>query len=468
MRRTILTCGVLAMLAPTMAALTLRVTPGTMADNLSDLRNTTDTELKLTGSANVTDLVLLRDMSRAVRKLDMSGLRIVAYTYAEGDYAGRKSFHADEIPPYMLMSSSVTEFVFPTSVQTIGTSAFASSALTSVAVPSSVTTIDSNAFANCPNLSTATVSGPVTLGNSVFKDCKSLRGVNFGYGITKFPEAMFDGCMSYTASLPESVTTVGDYAMRGTALESLDLRNVTVVGAFAFADMPRLTEITVCTDDHMDVGRGAFFNNPALETLPNWDGVLSDIVLANTRGAGSLTVSYEVIPEGAYANNSAVTELKLTETVRELKSHAFRNMTSLNQVDVTKLGKNMPEIAADSFSGLENSEGRYDVTLNVEKGTNGTWEEHPVWGLFQIRNMDSGIVDTVTGSADIRVRRSGDAVTISSTDPIEFAGVYTVGGVTLHESRPMSESCVIDDIDPSAIVIVKIESAGTAKVVKLN
>lgn len=468
MKRIILSLGMIAMLGQAVSALSIEIQPGTLTDNIGTLRYTKDAELVLTGSANVTDLVLLRDMSDAVRTLDMSALRIVAHNYTDGDYMGRKSFAADEIPPYMLIGSSVTTLRLPQSVRTIGESAFAASRLVRMELPTTVTAVGDNAFSNCQKLTSVTVSGPVKFGRGVFKDCSSLQRVSFGYMIDEIPEAMFEGCAAYSGQLPESVTKVSDYAFRGAGLESVDLRGITNIGAFAFADMPRLSEVIMETNEPINVGTGAFYNNTAISALPNWEGVLPELVLCYTTGNKSLTVAYSEIAEAAYANNEVVETLTLTNAVNRIAPHAFRNMKSLKQVNVTELGSRTPEIDPLSFSGLENIDGRYDIILNVSKDTNDKWAEHPVWGLFDIKNMQTGVGSVVKNVLDISVRRNADVVTVTSSYPIDFVGIYTLEGIKLGESQPDSETWQMSGIDPAAVIIVKVQSVGATKVLKLN
>ncbi len=468
MRRIIFTLGAVVLLSQALPALRLEVKPGTLSDNIGPLRNTTDTELVLSGSANVTDLALLRDLSRAVKTLDMSALRIVAYTYSDGDYMGRKSFSADEIPPYMLIGSGISTVKFPATVRIIGESAFAASELGQLDIPTTVETIGDNAFANCAALANVTVNKTVSFGKGVFKDCRALKNVAFGYSIAEIPEAMFDGCSSYTAALPESVTAIGDYAFRGAGLETVDLRAIESIGAFAFADMPNLSEVIIGMDEPVSVGSGAFFNNRSIADLPNWEGVLPDLALASTAGRKSLSVSFPEIGTAAFANNQAVQEVTLTETVKKIAPHAFRNLTALSQVNVTDLGTNMPEVAPESFSGLENENGRYDIILNVSKDTNDKWAEYPVWGLFDIKNMQTGVGSVAVNTVDITIARNGDVVSVDSTMPIDFVGVYSLNGMTLHESNPGVDRYEMSGIDPTTIVIVKVKSGDVVKVLKLN
>lgn len=468
MRRILFTLGAMALFSQAVPALRLDVKPGTLADNIGPLRYTTDSELVLAGTANVTDLALLRDMSRDVKALDMSSLRIEAYTYADGTYMGRKTFAADEIPPYTLIGSSVTTVKFPATVRIIGESAFAATALGQLDIPATVETIGDNAFANCTALVNVSVSKTVSFGKGVFKDCRALKNVTFGYSIAEIPEAMFDGCSSYTAALPESVTAIGDYAFRGAGLETVDLHAIESIGAFAFADMPNLSEVIIGMDEPVSVGSGAFFNDRSIADLPNWEGVLPDLALASTAGRKYLSVSFPEIGTAAFANNQAVQEVTFTETVKKIAPHAFRNLKALSQVNVTDLGTSMPEVDPESFSGLENENGRYDIILNVSKDTNDKWAEHPVWGLFDIKNMQTGVGSVEVNAVDIAIARDGDVISVDSTMPIDFVGVYSLNGMTLHESNPGLDRYEMSGIDPMSVVIVKVKSGDVVKVLKLN
>lgn len=468
MRPVLLSLGIMAMSVQTVSALRLDVEPGSLVDNIAALKYTNEKELVLSGSADVTDLVLLHDMSDAVKTLDMSALHIVAYTYTDGNYMGRKSFEAGEIPPYMLMGSKVETVKFPASVRIVGESAFAASNLIGVDLPATVERVGDYAFSNCRKLDVVTVLEPVTFGRGVFKDCCSLQTVSFGYAIAEIPEAMFEGCGEYSAALPESVTKVGGYAFHRAGLESVDMRTLKEIGDFAFAEMPYLKEVIFEMGNTVNVGKGAFYNSLAITELPNWEGVLPELVLSSTTGGKNLSVAYSEIGEAAFANNQTVEYLTLTRAVKSVAPHAFRNMKSLKQVNVTELGTEMPDVDPLSFSGLENSEGRYDIILNVEKDTNDTWAKHPVWGLFDIKNMHTIVGSVAQNSVDINVRRDSDVLTVTSSSPIDFVGIYTLGGIKLSESSPDTESWQMSGIDPAAIVVVKVRSMGVTKVLKLN
>lgn len=469
MRRIILTLGCMALMASMSQAMNLELTPGSLRGSLNDLKNTKDTELKLTGSCNVTDLALLKDMSRTITYVDLSALSIEAYDYgASGDYMGQKSFTAAELPPYIFAGSSACWMRLPASLTSIGEMAFAGSALKSVSVPANVRKIGDAAFANCRDLATVVIPSEASLGIALFKDCTSLPSVDFGYDVTSIPESAFDGCSSYTAALPASVTEVGPYAFRGTAIRTLDLDNMESIGEFAFAEMPDLEEISFNSMHDMSVGAGAFYNDPAVVSLPDWSGAIPALVLAGGGGSDRLIIGHQSIGEAAYANNPNVRTLAFRNGVSNIGAHAFRNMSALEQVDVTALGKAMPEIDPLAFSGLENESGRYDIALNVAKDTNDTWKAHPVWGLFDIQNMSTGLGGIEATPMVVAVKRDGGTVNVSTESVIDYIGIFAFDGMTLLEATPEDSVFSADGFDPAQPLLVKVVCGGKVKVVKLR
>lgn len=457
------------MLAAASQALQLNVTPGSLRTHLPALVNTQDNSVELKGSANVTDLALLRQMSRTVTTLDMSDLSIEAYTYPEGDYYGSAVFGAGEIPPYMLAGSAVSVFRFPAGVTSIGESAFAGSNLMVTTIPATVVSVGDYAYAACKRLTAVRFLSRPDLGAGMFKDCSALTNVDIPYVMTDIPESMFDGCVSYAVAPPEDVRSVGAYAYRGTAVEVLCLTQASALGDYCFADMPCLREIDIDLSDNIRVGTGAFYNDTALGMLPSWPGDMPDLVLAYSRGMQKQSFSSEVIGEAALANNADIGYVALGSGVRRIMAHAFRNLVSLEQVDVRELGQTMPDVDVSAFSGLENSDGRYDIVLNVAKETNDVWKEHPVWGLFDIKNMDTGIGSVPDAvSVSISIVRDGENVVVTSSEPVDYLGVFALDGTVLQETSPgvcVSEVTVSGHSD---VVVVKAISAGREKIVKLR
>lgn len=95
--------------------------------------------------------------------------------------------------------SGITSIDIPSSVTTIGTSAFfQANGLTSITIPSSVTRINESAFQLCANLDTAVLNCNTTIPNYCFHSCTNLTKVEISTNVRGFSKQCFYGCTSLT------------------------------------------------------------------------------------------------------------------------------------------------------------------------------------------------------------------------------------------------------------------------------
>jgi hypothetical protein len=90
-------------------------------------------------------------------------------------------------------------FISPSSLKTIGESAFSFSALTKIIIPSSVNSIGSYAFAECHKLSTfifgsGTKSSLITIGDNAFNCCTSLTSIEIPASVKTIEKDTIWGC----------------------------------------------------------------------------------------------------------------------------------------------------------------------------------------------------------------------------------------------------------------------------------
>lgn len=458
MKRMIFTVAGIAALSLAASAINIAVTPGHFDDSRVDLANTKDTRLVLTGSATAADMTTLQYMSTTISDIDMSALTI------EGN----------AIPASMLLGAKwVTKVTLPASVTSIGKSAFAGSGIVSVSLPQSVTSIAEYAFADCPDLKEVSVypESKASFGKYVFRNCSELAKVSGLTYLTEVPEGLFDGCGQYVADIPTlgPVTKIGAYAFRSTATKIANLENVQSVGEYAFAENSKLEDVVLSLSSLPTFGTGVFFKDTAFDSIPNLAGNIPSLGVANIGGKGNVTVSASHVPEAAYANNTGVETLVFEPSVSKIDAHAFRNMTGLNQVDVTALDANVPDVDSEAFSGLLNDEGRYGINLYVADGTNDKWAAHPVWSLFDITNTNltgsSAIEASVT---DLNVSRSGNTVTVVSSYNIDFVGIYSLSGMTLYEGNPATDTFSVEVDGADGVLVIKAVSNGIARIAKLK
>lgn len=446
------------------SALDIIVTPGRLCEQLPVIETTADAELKLRGAVNVTDLALLCRMSPAVRTLDLSSLFIAPYEYDETGYMDRLKFEVYELVPNMLAGTEVTRVALPPYNLSIGNQAFALSKIEEIEIPATVSGVGDYAFAGCVNLKKVTFGGlPARLGKGMFRNCTNLQTVDFRQGLNNVPEGTFYGCSSLQA-MPAGVETIGAEAFRNSGVTVVDLRGVTEVGSYAFADAVRLT--TVLSDGPVNIGAGAFAGDVALESIPELSGTVGQAMAAASGNALTRWLKSPIIDDAAFADNKNITTVKLGSKVREIKAHAFRNDSGIQTVNVAALGESVPVLDPDAFSGLEAEDGTYPIDLLVDEQYVDKWKEAEVWKKFNIRGTSA--VDQVRDpDYDVDIRRQGETVTVTGAGPFDNVRVTGVTGVTYYDGGK-GQTVITVTVPANEIALVCARQGDRIKIVKLR
>lgn len=445
-------------------ALDITVTPGRLCEQLPVIETTADAELKLRGAVNVTDMALLCRMSPAVRTLDLSSLFIASYEYDDTGYMDRLNFEVYELVPNMLAGTEVTRVVLPPYNLSIGDQAFALSKIEEIVIPAAASSVGDYAFAGCVNLKKVTFGGlPAKLGKGMFRNCTNLQTVDFKQGLNNVPEGTFYGCSSLQA-MPAGVETIGAEAFRNSGVTVVDLRGVTEVGEYAFADAVRLA--TVLSDGPVNIGAGAFAGDVALESIPELSGTVGQAMAAASGNALTRWLKSPIIGEAAFADNKNITVVKLGPQVREIKAHAFRNDSGIQTVNVAALGESVPVLDPDAFSGLEAEDGTYPIDLLVDERYVDKWKEAEVWKKFNIRGTSA--VDQVWNpDYDVDIRRQGDTVTVTGAGPFDNVRVSGVSGVTYYDGGK-GQTVITVTVPANEIALVCARQGDRIKIVKLR
>jgi hypothetical protein len=112
----------------------------------------------------------------------------------------------------------LTSLVFnqDTKVTTIGTGAFSGcSSLTSVTFPSTVTSIGDSAFYGTGLTSLTIPDNVITAGDKAFASCPGLTSVTLGSGLTSISDEMFSSAGLTSLTIPGTVTAIGQKAFYG-------------------------------------------------------------------------------------------------------------------------------------------------------------------------------------------------------------------------------------------------------------
>lgn len=451
MKRLLVVLVTAIILAHSAFALKLELTPGSLPAKRVMLENTRDASLTLTGTAAASDLSVLRNLPAAVASVDLSSLEVEGKTLEAHSLAGLRA----------------STLILPATLSSIGEGALAGSAFTSLSLPASLLSLGDYALAGCDKLESVKLPAALSLGKCAFKDCKALRTVEFSAPVAVIPESAFEGCSKLSSPLPEGLKTIGKYAWRGTALSEINLSKVLSVGDFAFADMPLLSVIIMPADEEASIGAGAFFNDPALSSLPQWEQPVATLMAAHSGGMFSSQLNSSEIGEGAYAGNNSIDSITLGPGVHSIGHNAFRNATGLKSVNVEALGSSLPSVESDSFSGLENEEGRYDMPLYVKEGTQDAWAAHPVWSLFTITKGTTGSVGNFEEGVTVDIKRVGGVLSVRSSAPLDYIAVYTAAGVKVCEATPGTATWETDALGSGDVLMVQTRSGGQTRIAKV-
>ena len=184
-------------------------------------------------------------------------------------------------------------------------------------------------------LEDATVDGRFREGYS-FYECEKLSGIILPNSVTSIGDYAFEGCSGLTGSLtiPDGVTSIGDGAFRHcSGLTSLTIPDsVTSIGSWAFVGCSGLTSVTI--PDSVTSFAGDFFaycSSLTSVTMP--DGVTS-ICFRGCSSLTSVTLPSSVIAlqDNAFYECSSLTSITIPAGVKRIGMYAFINCSNLASV----------------------------------------------------------------------------------------------------------------------------------------
>jgi len=127
-------------------------------------------------------------------------------------------------------------YIIPSSVTSIGISAFQLCNITGIVIPNSVTNIGSSAFYECYKLTGVEIPNSVTsIGTSAFRDCHGLTNATLPDNMTSLPSSLFYVCSSLiNLTIPGGVTNIGSYALASTSLQGVYFKGNAPSGSTVF------------------------------------------------------------------------------------------------------------------------------------------------------------------------------------------------------------------------------------------
>ena len=321
-----------------------------LPDNLTTIGNNLFTECdklkSITTGASMTEIPNgFASFANSLEEINMQeGIEVIRWIFSSYSY---KSGYG---------SNMMTSINIPASVKTIEANAFCDMAnlkTVTFADGSVLETIAAHAFENCLGLETVTgvPATLATIGENAFKNCSSLKALDLSAtAVTEILKYTFYNTESMTiCALPQSLTTIGDYAFFNTGIENLAIpATLKTVGVSAFEDaglktitFPKASVMTSLGEEGVVANVFKGTNQLVSVVLPNTlksiaagafeNSSVQTVVMADENIPSSLTY----IGNSAFANCENLTGFAYLEQVTEIGEKAFFCCSNLENTVVS-------------------------------------------------------------------------------------------------------------------------------------
>ena len=301
--------------------------------------------MKVTGTINLADFVMMRDSMPRLTALNLKDVRIKRlYSFISGGVEHLTDYAQDDaLPVYCLKGKkTLTSFVFPDVLKRINPGAFDGAGLKgSLNIPEGVVEIDERAFAD--NDFTGVLTLPSTLkkiGDSAFSGCLFNCPLNLPDGIEEIGSECFWNCRNLYGNLilPSHLKKIGSRAFNGCAGLKGDLvipKSLTVIPSYAFY-ICKFEGRLQLYDGITDIGTHAFYDNGFIGELelPKSLVGLGDGNFYGNYFSGSFKIPKGLlsISSAAFANCAFTGEAEIPEGVTCIHSSGFSSCINLQKI----------------------------------------------------------------------------------------------------------------------------------------
>jgi hypothetical protein len=283
-----------------------------------------------------------------------------------------------------------------------------------------------------------------TMGVNVFRDCQELRVVTLSTRLTAIPDNAFRDTAILQLTIPDSVTTIGEYAfssMRDHSTWEGSLRQVnigtgvTTIGESAFSNNTHLRSITI-PGNVKTIGRWAFLGNRDLVSVVLEEGI-------------------EAIGESAFRGCSGLLRVAIPDSVKTIGEAAFNDCSALQTVI---LGSGLERIGSNAFSATALAR----VTIPDNVTHIGSWAFATGWNSrMTSATIGSGVISIGNNAFDSNSLRTVEfkmenAILVSFSSQIlgpNITALFVPAG-TKDDYMSITQFSELDIIERNAPVVV--------------
>lgn len=250
-------------------------------------------------------------------------------------------------------AKNIKTLVLPDTVTAIGNNAFVGcTGLLNCKLPSELTSMGVSAFEKCSNLTSVNIPGTLAqISDSAFKGCYRIKSLTVNNGVTSIGENAFQNCSRITTvDIPESVSEIGEGAFTGcTALQSINIpsKEKDAISGAPWSDNTSpdvYWKGTIVVD-----GKYIYEYNEATGEgiITKYIGTDTTANIATDFAAANVTTPITKIGANAFYG-SAVVDVVLPDTLKQIDREAFSNCNSLTTVN---LPAGLEDIGERAFYG---------------------------------------------------------------------------------------------------------------------
>ena len=312
-------------------------------------------KLKVSGTINSYDMMVMANKMKNLRHLDLSDATIVANTYK---YDGSTSSQ-DNVFPGFLTGNPIISLSLPNTVHTVTLGTLAN--LRSIRIPESVTTLGINALKGCSGLTKVEIpinSKLQVIGASAFSSTSSLITLDLTNAtqLQTIANNVFYSSRIETILLPSSLKTIGNNAFES-CKRLKAYSGPASIGQYAFKGCTSLKQVTL-TSGATSVGNYAFNGCTALQSFAAAESLAS---IGQYAFEGCTALNSVIVAEGltsignyAFKGATALKEISLPSSLTSLGTYAFQGCTSLETVEIGMGITSVPQYLFSGCTALKN------------------------------------------------------------------------------------------------------------------
>lgn len=320
--------------------------------------------LKVTGTINSYDMLIIRNQMTSLRNLDLTDATIVDCDYVYSNSNGI-NYHSEKDVITADWLSGIMNIKLPSTTKSIGAKAFYNcSNLVSATIPDGVTSIGNYAFYGCNRIQNLSLpQSIISFGSYAFEDCKGLKEIIIPNGVTSVGSCAFYRCKDLVkVTIPASVTEIGSSAFNVTNPLTLCISDLTSwlninINGYVFDNISKLyignskepTDAISIPTGTTELKNSTFEGFQCIKSISLPEELLSigSRTFYGCKGLSNIELpnNLKTIDRHAFAECCNLENIEFNDSLKTIDSYAFWDCTNLEKVDLPPYLKSIGEYA---------------------------------------------------------------------------------------------------------------------------